>query len=264
MNLEKFKEYLIQQELSTNTIDTYIRGVRIYFEKYKDVKPKTIILYKEWLKKLFKPQTVNVRINGILSYCKFVRKPVSIKGLKIQKTLSVENVITKDEFDTLINGLKQDNNYRGYWLIMYLAKTGARASEFVRLSKSGLLRGFDEMYTKGKIRRIYYPSTLINDSSNYFNNVNNNLLFPSIQSNKQMTTRGLSGILQKYSKQYGIRKEVMHPHGFRHFYAKEFLKNGGDLALLSDLLGHEDLSTTAIYARNTTKEMSEKLSRLMA
>ena len=42
------------------------------------------------------------------------------------------------------------------------------------------------------------------------------------------------------------------------------MKNKGELTLLSDLLGHEDLSTTAIYTKSTTKEMSEKLSALMS
>ena len=267
-NLNEFKAYLERQERSKNTIDTYLYGLEIFFERYNEVNTETILEYKGWLKQSFKPKTVNIRICGLIQYSKFINKPVEIKGLKVQKALSVENVITVKEFDGLLAGLKKDNNMRGYWMVMFLAKTGARVSEFVRFSKQGLQNGYDDMFTKGKIRRIFFPEILTEESRSYFETVKGDYLFPSACQNKKfqgnpMTSRGVSSWLQRFAKRYGIRKEVMHPHGFRHFFAKEFLRNGGDLTLLSDLLGHEDLGTTAIYTRATTEEMSEKLSKLM-
>jgi len=267
-NLDEFKIYLEKQEHSKNTIDTYLHGLKSFFERYEEVNAKTVLEYKDWLKQSFKPKTVNIRICGLIQYSKFIGKPVQIKGLKVQKALSVENVITVEEFDRLLTGLKKDNNIRGYWMVMFLAKTGARVSEFVRLSKKGLQNGYEDMFTKGKIRRIFFPEILINESRSYFETVQGDYLFPAACQNKKyhgklITPRGISSMLQQFGKRYGIRKEVMHPHGFRHFFAKEFLRNGGEITLLSDLLGHEDIGTTAIYTRATTEEMSEKLSKLM-
>jgi len=37
------------------------------------------------------------------------------------------------------------------------------------------------------------------------------------------------------------------PHSFRHNFAREYLRNGGDLATLAKLLGHSNISTTASY-----------------
>ena len=33
--------------------------------------------------------------------------------------------------------------------------------------------------------------------------------------------------------------EMVHPHAFRHRFAKSFIEKCGDISLLSDLLGHK-------------------------
>jgi len=45
--------------------------------------------------------------------------------------------------------------------------------------------------------------------------------------------------------------EGFNVHRTRHTYAMDWLARGGSLAALQELLGHADLSTTAIYARVT-------------
>jgi integrase/recombinase XerD len=47
----------------------------------------------------------------------------------------------------------------------------------------------------------------------------------------------------------GIRD--FHLHRTRHDYAMHWLADGGSLAVLSEILGHADLKTTAIYAKVT-------------
>ena len=49
------------------------------------------------------------------------------------------------------------------------------------------------------------------------------------------------------------------PHSLRHFFAREFLLSGGDLATLADLLGHSSAEVTkSSYAIFTEREMKEK------
>jgi integrase len=267
IDIDGYRAYLEKKERSSNTIDTYTVSVRQFFSLFNEADETAVIQYKEYLKKSFKPKTVNIRLIGIKNYCEYIGKPVAVKGMKTQRPLSVENVITREEFETLLSGLKADKNERGYWITMFLAKTGVRVSEFTRLTKIALARGYEDMFTKGKVRRIYYPAKLIEDSRQYFESIHGEYLFPSIANNHKtsapITSRGVSQLLKSWGKRYGIRKEVMHAHGFRHFFAKEFLRNGGDLTLLSDLLGHESVETTSIYTRHTGGEMADELSRVI-
>jgi integrase len=267
IDIDGYRAYLEKKERSPNTIDTYVVSVKLFFSLFNEADEASVIQYKEYLKKSFKPKTVNIRIIGIKNYCEYIGSPIAVRGIKTQRPLSVENVITRDEIETLLSGLKADKNERGYWIIMFLSKTGARVSEFTRLKKNALAVGYEDMFTKGKVRRIYYPAKLIEDSRQYFEKVQGEYLFPSIANNHKtsapITSRGVSALLKSWGKRYGIRAEAMHAHGFRHFFAKEFLRNGGDLTLLSDLLGHESVETTSVYTRHTGGEMADELSRII-
>ena len=47
---------------------------------------------------------------------------------------------------------------------------------------------------------------------------------------------------------FGAKVDVAaHPHKFRHTYAVNFLRRGGNLIQLRDLMGHEDVQTLQAY-----------------
>ena len=92
------------------------------------------------------------------------------------------------------------------------------------------------------------PQNLIQESREYFKTIDSVYLFPN-RYGVRMSTSGISSQIKKYGLKYGIREEVLHPHAFRHLFAILFLKQNKNIALLSDVLGHESLNTTAIYLR---------------
>lgn len=161
----------------------------------------------------------------------------------------------------MLKCLKQDGNERTYWLIQYLAKTGARVSEIIRFTKTNLDDGKCTLWTKGKIREILIPRGLIEESRPYFEKQDGEFLFLS-RYGKQMSKEAIRLSLWKLQK-YGVPKEVLHPHSFRHLFAIEFLKSNSNIALLADLMGHESVNTTAIYLRLSAKQQREELEKAM-
>ncbi|MCM1501041.1 MAG: tyrosine-type recombinase/integrase [Clostridium sp.] len=252
--IEEFKMYLMDLERSNNTIDAYIRSVDTYFRRYPVLTKENMLDFKKWLLAERKPKTAHNRIVALNQYCLFVNRPeCCVKGIKIHQGTTVENVITLEEYEKMLSGLKRDGNERGYWLVKFLAKTGARVSEFIRLTKGGLDTGYCEMWTKGKIRRIYIPKALIDESREYFAKQESQYLFPN-RYGEQMTTRGVSQNVRNWAKKYGIREEAAHPHSFRHLYAIEFLKRNSNISLLADLMGHSSVNTTSIYLKLSKEE----------
>jgi len=68
---------------------------------------------------------------------------------------------------------------------------------------------------------------------------------------------GVIQMLKRRAKDAGVEGPC-NPHSFRHFFAREFLLSGGDLATLADLMGHGDVQVTKIYAIFTVQELKAK------
>lgn len=259
----EFEQYLRNEEKSENTISNYKDSVKKYFSLYPEISKQNMIKYKQWLLENFAPKTAANRCVAINQYCEFVgQTECKVKSIKIHKQNSVENVIAEEEYIYLLNCLKEQGREKDYWMVQFLAKTGARVSEFIRFERKHLETGKVQLWTKGKIREILIPDTLITESKDYFTGLpENKWMFPN-RYGKQMSTRGVAEIINRFSK-YGIRKEVLHPHSFRHLYAIQFLKNNGNIALLADLMGHESVDTTAIYLRLSAQEQKRQFNNAM-
>lgn len=82
-------------------------------------------------------------------------------------------------------------------------------------------------------------------------------VFVSHKSAEQLTASGVNQMLKRLKAKAMVKGRV-NPHSFRHSFAREYIKNGGDVVTLAKLLGHSDINTTAAYyAVFTQDELAE-------
>lgn len=258
--MKKFKNFLLHQNLSKNTIESYSIAAEQYFKHFDTITKQNLLAFKSVLVDKYKGKTVNLRIQGINKYLDFIEKDkLKLKYIKVQQKTYLENVISDADYTFFKNKLLKDKNYERYFVLRFLAATGARVSELIQFKYENLSRGYIDLYTKsGKIRRIFIPKRLRTKAMEYYSSINRNegYLFLN-KDGKQITSRGVAHQLKVLGEKYKMNVKVIYPHSFRHRFAKNFLEKRKDIALLADLMGHESIETTRIYLRKTSEEQQE-------
>ena len=146
-----------------------------------------------------------------------------------------------------------------------MAATGARVSELLQIKAEHVNAGHLDIYSKGgKLRRLYIPKTLQKEAKKWLDDkgVSSGYIFLN-RYGERISTRGLAQQLKHFADKYGLNREVVYPHSFRHRFAKNFLDKFNDIALLADLMGHESIETTRIYLRRTATEQRQIVDKVV-
>lgn len=254
---EDFELYLRQENMSDNTISAYTFAVKDYFTRQKELSKRKLLSYKSYLMENFKPKTVNLRIQALNKYLEFSKHPrLRLKSIKVQQRSYLENVISNEDYTFLKNKLKKEPNLEWYFVVRFLAATGARVGELIQIKVEHINVGFFDIYAKGgKYRRIFIPKKLREEASQWLSESGRmtGYLFLN-RFGERITARGISQQLKNYANKYGLNTQVVYPHSFRHRFAKNFLEKYNDISLLADLMGHESIETTRIYLRKSSLE----------
>ena len=188
-----------------------------------------------------------------------------MKFVKVHQKNFLENVISDADYKFLKAQLKVDGYEEWYFIVWFMAATGARVSELLHIKAEHIKVGYLDLYSKGgKIRRLYIPKNLRTESEKWLKNqgLTSGYIFLN-RFGQRITTRGIASQLKHFAEKYGMNKEVVYPHSFRHRFAKNFLDRFNDLALLADLMGHESIETTRIYLRRTASEQQKIVDKVV-
>ena len=264
--ITQFKAYLAKTNLAENTITSYVWTVTYYLEHYKEVNKKNLLAYKGYLVENFKPQTVNLRLQAVNKFLEFSKQEkLRMKFVKAQQKNFLENVISDADYKFLKTKLKADGYDQWYFIVWFMAATGARVSELLQIKAEHVNVGYLDLYSKGgKMRRIYIPKKLCAEAAKWLKErgLTTGYLFTNRTGNC-LSTRGIAIQLKHLAENYGINREVVYPHSFRHRFAKNFLEKFNDIALLADLMGHESIETTRIYLRRTASEQQKIVDKVV-
>lgn len=262
----KFETFLRRLDLAKNTVSSYVWTVNYFERTYKEFNKKNLLAYKGYLVENFKPQTVNLRLQAINKYLEFIKQDkLKLRFIKVQQKNFLENVISNADYKFLKSSLLSDGYKDWYFIVWFMTATGSRVSELLQIKAEHVQIGHLDLYTKGgKIRRIYIPKILQKEALQWLQErqLSTGYIFLN-RFGERITTRGIAMQLKHFADKYGLKREVVYPHSFRHRYAKNFLDRFNDIALLADLMGHESIETTRIYLRRTASEQRQIVDKIV-
>ncbi len=261
LNMKEFTQHLVANNLSQNTINSYLFTLRHFGQSYnlERFTKRDLLQYKMDLINNYRPQTVNLRIRAINCYLEFVHKDkLKLSMIKVQARSFLENVISEADYEYFKKKLKSYDKF-WYFVVRFMAATGARVSELLQIKVEHVKCGYLDLYSKGgKVRRIYIPVKLQKEALEYLeeSHLDSGFIFVN-RFGDRFTTRGIASQLKILAKKFGIDTKVVYPHSFRHRFAKNFLQKFNDISFLADLMGHESIETTRIYLRRTSTEQRD-------
>lgn len=152
----------------------------------------------------------------------------------------------KEQENTLVTHFQRMGDTFMADLMCYLADTGARLGEALRLSKADIrLTGTDTgvIYiweSKGDVPRGVPMSDRLY------------LMLTKRKSFHEYAPHQVETAFRKARKALGLPLDAT-MHGFRHTFATRMLEAGVDIQVVQQLLGHKSITTTTIYAHMTSK-----------
>ena len=273
-NLENYRNYLkYERAYSDNTVGAYMNDLNKYEEFLKkdilESDTEDLERYLKYIKNL-ESTTVAHKITSIKSYFNYniKRGIVSVNPAdKISRpklTKHLPEYLTEEEVGKLLDvEVKSPYDYRNKTILELLYSSGIRISELVNIktpnydSEECLIR----IMGKGSKERIVplgdYAINIMNDYMNNYrpliNKKHTDYVFVNNRGDK-ISRQFIFKVIKKEALKKGIKKDIS-PHTLRHTFATHLLKNGADLRIIQELLGHENISTTQIYTHVTNNKL---------
>lgn len=263
-----FKNYLIEEEKSENTIEKYIRDITFFMTwlHQKEVTKILALSYKKELCEKYAPASVNAAISSLNSFFSYMEwHDIRIKALKIQRQIfsCKDKELTKAEYERLLTAAKSKNNERLYYLMQTICSTGIRVSELRHITISAVKSGQAIINCKGKMRIVILPKELCKMLMKYIreNDIKNGAVFVS-RNGKPLDRSHIWKMLKALCEIAGVSKDKVFPHNFRHLFARTFYSIQKDIVRLADILGHSSVNTTRIYTIETGEVHRRQMQKL--
>ena len=223
-------------------------------------------LYENVYKKILSARSRRRAISSLKNFLKYSSLKVEgfsygyneiqlLKNPKIPKSLP--KPISEEQIDQLIEELQKISKKswvqkRNLALLYLLYGCGLRINEALSITKKHLIDKHNlTIMGKGNKERLVPVLEIVSQSiQKYLQELPHDL---SEDQSIFVGDRGMplkASAFQRDLKQARINLGLPNtstPHALRHSFATHLLKNGGDLRIIQELLGHSSLSTTQIY-----------------
>ena len=275
----QFKEWLIQENKSENTIKIYLIHLNGYKKWFQESYNSEInMLYRENIldyisyminvKKL-NARSINAKLAALLKYNEYLVEigeqdsiVISKKDLiKVQKEYTSPSTLTKSEVESFRQKILEKSSKRNYTIATLLAYSGVRITEALSIKLSDVnLKTMEILirYGKGKKQRTVIINDKIRNAINEYikeerdkmKNSDKEYLFIS-QVGDHLDRTSINRIFNVYS-------DKITPHSLRHFFCSHALENGWSMHEVALQAGHSNLNTTMMYSHPSLENLKKK------
>lgn len=183
----------------------------------------------------------------------YVIKKPKVQSIKTFSEVQIQRLLAQPDTKTFV-GL------RDYVLLTTFLDTGIRMRELTSLNVEDV--NFEDNYISvlgknGHVRNVPMSMQLKSLVTKYVQargqSYTEALFISSVET--RFTRRAIQDRLIKYGKKANITDVRVSPHTFRHTFAKMYLKSGGNIFVLQDILGHQTLEMVRVYVRLFSKDL---------
>jgi integrase/recombinase XerD len=274
---EQFRDYLsFQRGLSEQTVSAYDRDIGRLITYLRGTglnAPHTVshVTLRDYIFHLrnsgLAPSSIRRAISSSRSYFAFLGEEGIIEGDPTDRLESpatgrpLPEVLSREEAVAVVEA--PDSSHPMYWrdraILEFLYATGVRVSELTESRTTDLDRdeGLLKVIGKGSKERIVpIGQTALAVIRRYMSVVRDELVRMNgadardriflNRRGRPLSRMTVWTVVRESAERSGLTKAVS-PHTFRHSFATHLLEGGADLAVVQELLGHADISTTQIY-----------------
>lgn len=252
-SINKFKEYLTNEEKSKATIEKYIRDLTTFaaWLGKTELSKAKMLEYKEYLIEVYAPASVNSIISSLNSFFDYIGQyALKVKTLKIQRQIFArkDKELTKAEYERLLSAAKSKGNRKLYLLMQTICACGIRVSELRYISIESLQKGQAVINMKGKMRTIIIPRNLCKILKKYAveQKISSGSVFIT-KTGRPLDRTNIWKLMKSLCDKANVNKNKVFPHNLRHLFARTYYSIEKDIARLADILGHSSIETTRIY-----------------
>lgn len=280
--MNKFSEYLKNENLSTNTIKSYITHINQYHKwfqekfgyEFKKLYRENIFDYKLYLINIKKlnAKSINAKLSALLKYNIFlveenIQEEIVIDKkilIKIQEQYATPTKLNKKEIEQFRQKILENESKRNFAIVTLLIYSGMRISEALNIKLCDINLNSKEIIVKSgkgeKQRIVIINDKIVNSINKYIkerkksSKNNSEFLFISRVSNK-IDKSTINKMFKKYSNK-------ITPHSLRHYFCTLALSSGWAVHEVASQVGHSNIHTTLLYTNPSIEEIKNKANLL--
>lgn len=259
IKIDEFIKHLRYKQSSKHTIKAYkiaLNNLESFCNdnEFKEIDMEVLLDYFDYLLEHYENQrTINYKItliNRYFTWCN--QKELQLKRISIQDDFYRPS-INKKQYRRLLK-TNDDPELDAFMLIA--GHSALRIDGIMSLTRKDLYADMMKIYTKKKVIEFSLSMKILKKLRKQFKHLNNDdKLFPK---SKDAMRKKLKALAVKAR----VTKELVYPHTFRHYFAKEYINNGGDITRLMQLMGHSDIRTTQRYTKMSKDERKKEFRQI--